>query len=294
MVGFFQLMILGVMEGGLYALIGSAIVLVYKSTEVASLAHGQFLAFGAIFFYLFSGLFGLPFLISLILTFLTSGLLGLAVERLTLRPLIGQPLFTAFLITFAIFTVFDGVFNIILQGEMIGFPAFLPRTHIQVSGLSIPTEQLASFLTTLILFGLLWFLFKFTKLGLGMLATAENHQLAQSVGISVKRVFSFVWALSAIVAAVAGIATANVMDIYYPLPYLGVKGLIVALFGGLDSLPGALIGGILLGILENVAAGYLDPAVGGGVKEVAAYVMLLIILFIRPYGLMGSPRIERI
>jgi branched-chain amino acid transport system permease protein len=84
------------------------------------------------------------------------------------------------------------------------------------------------------------------------------------------------------------------MDIYHPLPYLGVKGLIVALFGGLDSLPGALIGGILLGILENVAAGYLDPIVGGGVKEVAAYVMLLMILLIRPYGLMGSPRIERI
>ena len=291
---FLNLFILGLMEGALYALCGACIVLVYKATEVASLAHGQLLAFGAIFFYVFYGPLGLPMVVALLLTFLASGLLGLVIERVTMRPLIGQPLFAAFLVTFALFMIMDGVLNIILQGEMLGFPKFLPVGHMKVGGLNIPRGGFVSFLIALALFGLLALIFRFTKIGLGMLATAENHQLAQSTGVRVEKIFAFIWVLSSMVAAVAGMATANVMDIYHPLPMLGVKGLIVALFGGLDSLPGALVGGIFLGIFESVSAGYLDPVLGGGVKEVAPYVMLLMILLVRPYGLFGLIRIERI
>lgn len=282
------------MEGGLYALIGASIVLVYKATEVSSLAHGQFLGFGALFFYFFYGFIGAPLAVALIATFAVMALLGWVIERFTLRPLIGQPLFAAFLVTFALFTIMDGVFNIVLQGSMIGFPAFLPKGHWRVGRLNVPIAQLVSFVVALALFGGLALLFRFTKIGLGMLATAENHRLAQSTGVRVEKIFSFIWVLSAVVATVAGMATANVMDIYHPLPYMGVKGLIVALFGGLDSLPGALLGGLILGIFESVAAGYFDPLVGGGIKEVAAYVMLLLVLLIRPYGLFGQVRIERI
>jgi len=292
--GFLHYFIGGMLEGGLYALIGATIVLVYKSTHVASLAHGQFLAFGALFFYLFYDPLGLPLIIALPLTFAVTGLAGMVTERLSLRPLIGQPLFASFLVTFAIFTVLDGVFNIVLKGNMIGFPSFLPKGHVPILGVNVSISQLTSFISALVLFGLLGLLFRFTKIGLNMLATAENHQLAQSAGISVQKTFSIVWGLSAVVAAVAGMATANVMDIYHPLPYLGIKGLIVALFGGLDSLPGALLGGIILGVFENVSAGYLDPLVGGGVKEVAAYAILMLILLIKPYGLFGQVRIERI
>jgi branched-chain amino acid transport system permease protein len=165
---------------------------------------------------------------------------------------------------------------------------------MQVGKLNIPEGPLVSFFVALALFALLGLFFQYTKIGLGMRATAEDHQLAQSTGISVKKIFSFIWILSALVAAVSGIATANIMDIYYSLPYIGIKGMTVALFGGLESLPGALLAGLLLGILESVSAGYLDPLVGGGVKEVAAYVMLLVILLVRPYGLFGLVRIERI
>lgn len=291
---FLQLLIMGLMEGGLYALVGAAIVIVYKATQVVSLAHGQLLGFGAFFFYLFFGPLGLPLVVALILTFLVIGFLGLVIERLTLRPLIGQPLFAAFLVTFALFMVFDGVFQLILKGSSRALPAFLPKGILRVGTLNIPEGQLVSFMAALVLFGLLGLFFQYTKVGLGMRATAEDHQLAQGTGISVKKIFSLIWILSAVVAAVSGIATANVMDIYYSLPYIGIKGLTVALFGGLDSLPGALLAGLLLGILENVSAGYLDPLVGGGVKEVAAYVMLLVILLVRPYGLLGLVRIERI
>jgi len=294
MIQFLQLLVAGLMEGGLYALLAASIVLVYKSTQVASLAHGQILAFGAIFFYLFLGPFGLPLIVAIILTFAASGLMGLVIERTTLRPLIGQPLFASFLVTFAVFMLFDGVFQLFVKGEAVTLPPFLPKGTMYLGTIHVPKGQFWSFLAALILFGLLGLMFRYTKIGLGLRASAEDHQLAQSTGISVKQIFSIIWVLSALVACISGIATASITDIYYTLPQMGIKGLIVALFGGLESLPGALLGGLLLGVLENISAGYLDPLVGGGMKEVAAYVMLLLILLIRPYGLLGLVRIERI
>jgi branched-chain amino acid transport system permease protein len=294
MTGFLQQAITGLMIGSLYALVGASIVIVYKSTHVLSLAHGQVVAFGALFFWLFLGQLGVPFWISLIPAFLLTALMGLLIERLTLRPLIGQPLFAAFLMTFAIFIALEGVFVLYLKGGSRKLPDFLPAGDLTLLGLSVPINQLISFCVSILLFGGLSIVFKYTKVGLGMRATAENHRLAQGTGISVRNIFSYVWILSALVAAVAGIATANVTDIYYLLPYIGINGIIVAICGGLDSLLGAFIVGLLLGVIENVGASYLDPLVGGGVKDVAAYVVLLLALLIRPYGLFGLVRIERI
>lgn len=291
---FLNLAITGLLTGGLYALIAVSIVMVYKATHVVSLAHGQLLAFGALFFWIgFVGL-GLPLWLSLLLCIVLGALIGLAVERLTLRPLIGQPLFSAFLMTFAVFFVFDGIFQLILKGQAWGIPAFLPKGTTAIGGISIPVGDSISFGIALIVFLLVVVVFQYTKVGLGMRATAEEHQLAQSVGINVRTIFSLVWILSAVVAAIAGVTLARVLEIYYPLPWVAVKGLVVALVGGLDSIPGALLGGLLLGFLENVAAGYFDPVVGGGIKDVAAYVLLLFILLVRPYGLFGLVRIERI
>jgi branched-chain amino acid transport system permease protein len=294
MTEFLQQAITGLMVGSLYALVAAGVVLVYKSTHVVSLAHGQLVAFGALFFWFFIGGLGLPFWISLLPAFILTALLGLLIERLALRPLIGQPLFTAFLMTFAIFLMLEGIFVLYLKGGSRALPAFLPSGNMEVFGVSIPVNQFIGFLVALVLFGALSLIFKYTKLGLGMRATAEDHRLAQSTGIIVKTIFSYIWILSAVVAAVAGIATANVMDIYYMLPYIGINGLIVAICGGLDSLLGALAVGLLLGVVENVGAAYIDPLVGGGFKDVAAYVVLLLVLLLRPYGLFGLVRIERI
>jgi len=285
---------MGMMEGGLYALVGASIVLVYKATKVVSLAHGQLLAFGALFFSLFPDLFGIPIVIALPLTLVVMGGFGLIIDRVALRPLIGQPLFAAFLVTFAIFIVLDGIFQMILKGSTKALPALFSNETVHFSRVDIPEGQLISFMVAIVVFGLLGLLFRYTQIGLGMRATAEDHQLAQSSGITVKKIFSVVWGISAIVASVAGIAVGNVTDIHYSLPYIGIKGLIVAMFGGLESLGGALLAGVILGVLENVSAGYLDPVVGGGVKEVAAYVVLLTVLLVKPYGLFGQERIERI
>ncbi|MGQ9652751.1 MAG: branched-chain amino acid ABC transporter permease [Thermodesulfobacteriota bacterium] len=289
-----QLALTGIMVGGLYAMVAVAIVLVYKSTRVVSLAHGQIMAFGALAFWFAIIPWGLPIVLGLALALGFAVLLGWAVERFAMRPLIGQPLFAAFLNTFALFLTMDGIFQLILKGSSESFSSFLPGGMVSIHGVPVPLSHMVSFLVSLVLFAALALMFRHTKVGLGMRATAEDHQLAQSTGISVRSIFSIIWVISAVVAAIAGIALANVMDISYPLPYVGIKGLIVALLGGLESLPGALLGGLILGLLENVSAGYLDPLVGGGVKEVAAYVLLLLILLVKPYGLFGLVRIERI
>jgi branched-chain amino acid transport system permease protein len=294
MTEFFQLLLLGLLEGALYAMVAVSIVLVYKSTHVVSLAHGQFMAFGALALWFVLVKLHLPFVVALLLALAFAAAVGWGVERFAMRPLIGQPLFTAFLTTFAVFLMMDGMFQLILKGEAASFSSFLPGGTVSIGGVPLPITQLLSFAVCMALFLSLAVFFHFTKAGLGMRATAEDHQLAQSTGVAVRSIFSLIWVLSALVATVAGIALANVMDIYYPLPYLGIKGLIVALVGGLESLPGALLAGLLLGVLENVSAGYLDPLVGGGVKEVASYVLLLLVLLIKPYGLLGLVRIERI
>ncbi len=291
---FFQLAITGMMVGGLYAMVAAAIVLVYKATHVVSLAHGQIMSFGALFFWLALVAFQFPILLAFPTALGLGILLGWAIERWAMRPLIGQPLFAAFLTTFAIFIFMDGAFQLGLKGSALSYSSFFPGGMVSIASIPLPLTQVISFGVALMMFFALALFFRYTRVGLGMRATAEDHQLAQSTGISVRSIFTSIWVISAVVATIAGVAMANVMDIHYPLPYVGIKGLIVALVGGLESLTGALLAGLLLGLLENVSSGYLDPLVGGGVKEVAAYVLLLLILLIKPYGLFGLVRIERI
>jgi branched-chain amino acid transport system permease protein len=294
MTNFMQFFISGLLVGGIYSLVAVIVVLVYKSTRVVSIAHGQLLAFSALFFWFFIGGLGCPLWISFFIALILSGLMGFLVERLTMRPLIGQPLFSAFLMTFAIFMFLNGGFQLYLQGQSRAFPPFLPKGIIHLQGVSVSQDQVISFLISIFFFMLLVLFFKFTRVGLNMRATAEHHSLAQSAGIRVRTIFTIVWIMSAIGACIAGIAAANVMDIHYPLPFIGIKGLIVAILGGLESIGGAFLAGLILGVVENVAGGYLDPIVGGGVMEVAAYVVLLFILLVKPYGLFGLEEIERI
>jgi branched-chain amino acid transport system permease protein len=196
--------------------------------------------------------------------------------------------------TFAVFMVLDGIFALILKGQAWGFPDFLPAGNITIAGARVSLGGLSSLGICLLVFVLTVLLFRYTKVGLGMRATAESHKLAQSAGINVRTIFSLVWILSAVVAVVAGVMLARYYDIRYMLTMVAFKGLVVAMVGGLDSLPGALAGGLILGLVENVAAGYLDPYVGGGVMEVAGYILLLLILLVRPYGIFGLVRIERV
>ena len=220
---FLQLAIPGLMIGGLYALVAAGIVLVYKSTRVVSLAHGQLLAFGGLFFWI--GLVGLhlPLPISILMALVCSTVMGWLVERITLRPLIGQPLISAFLMTFAIFMALDGVFQLILKGESKTYATLLSIGEFQMVGVPIRFVQLISFGVVLLVFLLLALFFRFTKTGLGMRATAEDHQLSQSTGINVRKIFSLIWIISAIVASVAGMGRPMSWISIFPFPILELK-----------------------------------------------------------------------
>lgn len=294
MTEFLQLVANGVAIGSLYALIGLAVVIVYKATHVVSLAHGELLALGALFFWFVSVVLGLPLWLSLLFTFAVAAIMGFAVERSALRPLIGQSHLVTFLMTFAIFMILDAVFQFTLKGSYKVLPPLLPVEQLQVAGVVMAPVGLFGLGVALLFFIALAGFFRYAKLGLGMRATSESHELAQSVGISVRNMSSSVWIISAVLASASGIVLAMTTDIGYTLPWIIIKGMVVALFGGLDSLPGALVAGLLLGVLESIGAGYLDPLVGGGVQDVAAFVMLLFILLVRPYGLFGLVRIERV
>jgi len=281
--------------GGLYALLGMAIVLVCKATQVVSLAHGQLLFFGAYFVWLFYNGLGLPIWIALPIGMALTGVMGMVIDRLTMRPLIGQPIASLFLMTLALFMALDGICKLILKGYSKTYtPPFIATEPMYLATLMIPPSALWGFGVALLIAVLLGLFFRYTNMGLAMRITAEDHLVAQSMGIKVKRVFSSVWFISAMVTCIAGVFMVFNTDIFYTMPEIGFKGMIVALFGGLESLAGALLGGLVLGLLEGLTAGYIEPLVGGGMREVAAYGFLLLILLIRPYGLFGLVRIERV
>ena len=285
------LIINGMLTGGLHALIALPMVLVYKATQVVSIAHGQILALGAFIFWL--TLHWLPFGPSLIICLVLIGLLGFIIERLALRPLIGQPLFSAFMVTFGLFMFFDGIFQLLLVGKARAIPVFFSGST-EVVGATVSISDVGTFGISLAIFLTVWLFFRYSKVGLGMRATAEDHRLAQSAGINVRLIFSIAWIFSAVVAALAGITAAQVVSVYISLPWMIVKGLVVALVGGLDSMRGALVAGLILGVLERIAAFYVDPLVGGGTAEIVPFILLLFIVLARPYGLFGLARIERI
>lgn len=295
MTNFLQYFFIGLLAGGLYSAFAVTVVLVYKATHVASLAHGQILAFGAVFLYLCMAVLQLPALVSFFVALVSAGVLGFIIERLTMRPLIGESLFTSFLMTFAVFMFLDGVFNLYVSGQTRYIPPFLPQGNISIGELIIPKQRASNFVMALLPTLIVIIFFRYSKVGLRMRATAENHRLAQSAGIRVRNIFSIIWIFSAVLAAIAGIGCATFTNIHYPLPYNGLKGLLVALVGGLDSISGAILAGLLVGVIESLAAGYVDPLINvGGTSEVVAYVLLLFILLVKPYGFFGLGRIERI
>ena len=291
---FLELFISGIMLGSLYSLIAIGIVLVYKSTHVVSLAHGGIMALSALFLAIIIKAWGLPLGLSLAIGIAFGALLGYLIDRGAMQPLIGQPLMSAFLVTVAVYEVIYGIFEIVIHGRTASFPPFLPRGLIELGGIGINKMRLASFVIALAVFGGVWVFLRYSKLGLAMRATAEDHRLAQSAGIHVKQIFSHVWVISGIVCVVAGILLGSIMDVHYSLADVAIIALAVALVGGLDSVPGALAGGLLIGVLQNFGGGYIDPIVGGGFADLTAYIVLLFILLIKPYGLFGEVRIERI
>lgn len=292
---FLQFLVTGIMLGGVYGLVALGIVIIYKSSGVLNLAHGAFLMILSFLAWTFADGIGLPIWIGIVLTLIVCIGLGIFIERLVLRPLTGQPILATIIVTLAIGFLLEGIAVIAWGGDIVSYQNFLPRDPFMLGPISISQAYVWSFITVLVLFGILGYFFKYTKDGLAMQMVSEDHQVARSMGINVRKVFAQTWIIAIAMGAISGIlygALHNISDVNMEIGI--VKAIPVVLLGGLNSLPGALIGGIIIGVAEVVGAGYIDPIIGGGFKDIVPLILMLLILIVKPYGLFGWIRIERI
>jgi branched-chain amino acid transport system permease protein len=291
---FWQLLVIGLAVGSIYGLIALGFVLIYKSSDAINFAQGEFVLIGSYVCLTLITSYQIPFLPALLLTLVFSAVLGWMVERVVLRPFIGEPVISMIMATIGLSSVMAGIVHLFWGTTTRVFPSIFPDKPMEVGGVVVSQVYVWSLVTVLVLLALFTLFFKFSKLGIAMRATADDQQAALSVGISVKVVFALTWAISAIVSSVGGVLLGNINGVNSSLALIGLKVLPVALLGGLDSIPGAVVGGFIIGVLESLAGGYLDPILGGGVKEVLPFVVLVLILMFKPYGLFGKREIERV
>lgn len=297
---FLQLTLSGIMVGAVYALVAMGFVVIYKASGIFNLCLGEMLLLGAGICWMLLVPLELPAWLAIILTFVFGIFMGSILERLAIRPMIGQPVFAAIMMTIALSLFLQGASLLGWSGEIYIYPELFPDEAMQFGGVAISQQLVSIFIFALLAVAAFSFFFMFTKGGLAMRAVAEDHRVAQSTGISVKRIFSLSWILAALVAVLGGILLGSVNGVSIALSTIGLTALPVVLLGGLDSIFGAIIAGFLVGVLQNLATGYLNPLIadagitGGGTQVVFPYVIMMIVLFIRPYGLFGMKRIERI
>ena len=293
---FIQLVANGVVVGGIYAMVALGFVLIYKSSRVINFAQGEFLMVGAYVSLAIITAARVPPLLAFVLTLGFSVALALLVERLVLRPLIGEPVISVIMVTLGLASVLRALIQLFYGTDTRPFPELFSARPVFVGPIPVAQGYLYGFCLSLALLLAFVLFFKFTAAGVAMRATAFDQVVALSMGISVKRMFALAWAIAAVVSAVGGIILGSIRGgIDMGLGGIGFKVIPVALLGGLDSVPGAIVGGLIIGVLENLSGGYLDPIFGGGVKEVAPFVVLVLILMVRPYGLFGTVEdIERV
>lgn len=288
-----MMLVSGVLTGGVYALVALGLVVIYKSSHVVNFSQGGLLMMGALIAWLLLTA-GFPVWLTLLLTAIACVLVGYLVGNFVLRPLIAQPLLSSIMVTIALVWVFDAIGILSLGGEDRSFPTSFFQGFYKVGGLNISQVNLWGFIAAMVLFIIFVLFYRFTRVGLAMRGAAEDHEVIQSLGISVKRIINQSWMVSALTACIGGILLANAMALSPSLSEMGLKVLAVIILGGLESIPGCIVGGLLIGLLENAAVFYVDPLVGGGVREIVPYIVMMLILTVRPCGLFGLERVERI
>jgi len=291
---FLQLVIQGLAVGSVYALVALGFVLIYKASSVINFAQGELLMVGAYVCLALLTTFQVPFWAAFFLTMAFSVTLALLIERLVLRPMIGEPAISIIMITIGLSLVLKSSVAAIWGVEISAFPSIFPETPLRVGEIIVSQVYVYTFLASMVFLVLFALFFKYSRMGIAMRATANSNQVALSMGISVKKVFAISWCVAAVVSAVGGILIGNINGVNITLSSVGLKVFPAVILGGLDSIPGAVLGGLIIGLLENLSGGYLDQFFGGGVKEVAPFVVLVIILMIKPYGLFGTEEIERV
>ena len=283
---FIQLLISGVAQGCIYGLIALGFVLIYKATEIVSFAQGELMMVGAFIGVAVMAWLGFPFWLAVIASMAAMALLGLLLERLVIRPVLGQPAFSIVMLTIGIGYLLRGLVTMIpgIGTETRTLAVPYKDATLHWGGLIVGAEQLVVIVATMLLCALLFAMFRYTRLGVAMQAASQNQLAAYYMGIPVKRLNSLAWGLAAGVAAIAGLLLAPITFVHANMGFIGLKAFPAAVVGGFGSLPGAIVGGLVIGIVESVAGFYLPE----GFKDIAAYIVVLLMLMVKPNGLFGE------
>jgi branched-chain amino acid transport system permease protein len=284
----------GILIGLMYSLIALGFVLVYKATDAVNFAQGEFVMIAGFVAVGALTVVGVPLWASVAAALIGMVAFGFALERVMLRKLIGRPVIAVVMATIGLAAILRGLGPFgIFQGTR-PLPLPLRDEPFVLGPLFIPPIQLLGGVVSLVFLGGFGYFFLKSRKGVAMRAVADNQQVAMAMGIDVERYFGLAWAMTGIVSALGGILWGNMLGVDVNLALVGFKVFPVVILGGLDSIPGAIIGGLIVGLVENVAAGYIDPYVGGGTKDFAPYVLMIFALMIRPYGIFGRRIIERV
>jgi branched-chain amino acid transport system permease protein len=281
-----QLTISGLSQGCIYGLIALGFVLIYKATETVNFAQGELMMLGAFAGLAASAYFGLPYWAALLAAVAALAALGMATERLVLRPILGQPAFAIVMVTIGVGYVARGLVTMVpgIGTETYTLPTPFKDELIQAGGLVIGMEHVVVIGVTIALCATLFALFRFTRVGIAMQAASQNQLAAYYMGIPVKRLNGLIWGISAAVAAAAGILLAPITFVHVNMGFMGLKAFPAAVIGGFGSLPGAVLGGLIIGLVESLSGFYLPE----GFKDTAAYVVVLVMLIVKPNGLFGE------
>jgi branched-chain amino acid transport system permease protein len=290
MTTFLQLTVSGLANGAVLALAALGFVLVFKATAVINFAQGAFLMLGAYAMYWLMTDIGLHWLPAIAIAMALGVAFGMGIERSILRPMVGQPIIAVIMLTIGLNEVIRSLVQVVWGTSPRRFPEFIPEGSITLLGATVPVDRLWAIAIAGVVFGLFTLFFQKSKQGIAMRAVADDQQAALLQGISVRRVFAMSWALAAVSAVIGGALVANIIGVSGGLVEYGLLVFAVVILGGLDSIPGALLGGAIIGLLISYTAGY----VGGGLQQVVPYMLIVLILLIKPYGLFGQVRIERV
>ena len=284
----------GVLIGLMYALIALGFVLVYKATDAINFAQGEFVMIAGFVVAVAVTAYGAPLWLAVLVGLAGMVGFGFGLERVMLRKLIGRPVIAVVMATIGLAAILRGFGPMVWGAGTKSLALPIPEEPIVLGPLFIPPIQLLGAAVSLIFLGGFGWFFLRSRNGIAMRAIADNQQVALAMGINVERYFGLAWAMTGVVSAIGGIIWGNLLGVDINLSLVGLKVFPVVILGGLDSIPGAIVGGLIVGLVENVAAGYVDPYVGGGTKDFAPYVLMILALMIRPYGIFGKKIIERI
>ena len=291
---FLQLVVAGVVIGSIYAIVALGFTLIYKSTGVVNFAQGELLLVGAYVCLQLSVEYRLNFMLSFLITLTFMFLFGFFIEKIFLRKMIGEPIISIIMLTIGLSSVFKSIVQLVWGTNTRTFENAIPHEPLSVFGISISLVYLFAIGAVSLFLILFSIFFKKSKVGIAMRAVASDQQAALSMGIDVKKIFALSWAIAAVVSTVGGVFLGNINGINTSLSYFGLKVFPVVILGGLDSIGGAIVGGLVIGILENLAGGYIDPLIGGGAKDVFPFIFMIVVLMIKPYGLFGTVEVEKV